>query len=166
MHCPLCQAKETRVVDSRLAGEGFQVRRRRECGECGERFTTYEKVERNLPRVVKRDGTRVPFEEGKLRTGMLRALEKRPVPSDDVEAVLVRIKRTLTARGEREVSSRALGEQVMSALRELDQVAFVRFASVYRSFEDVAAFRDEIERLEAGPSPGARRNQLPLLPGE
>ena len=166
MRCPLCQAKETRVVDSRLAGEGFQVRRRRECGECGERFTTYEKVELNLPRVVKRDGTRVPFEEGKLRTGMLRALEKRPVPSDDVEAVLARIKRTLTARGEREVSSRALGEQVMSALRELDQVAFVRFASVYRSFEDVAAFRDEIERLEAGPSPDARRTQLPLLPGE
>ena len=166
MHCPLCQAKETRVVDSRLAGEGFQVRRRRECGECGERFTTYEKVERNLPRVVKRDGTRVPFEEGKLRVGMLRALEKRPVPSDEVEAVLSRIKRTLTARGEREVSSRTLGELVMSALRELDQVAFVRFASVYRSFEDVAAFRDEIERLEADLSPDARRTQLPLLPGE
>ena len=166
MHCPLCQAKDTRVVDSRLAGDGFQVRRRRACGACGERFTTYEKVELNLPRVVKRDGARVPFDERKLRAGMLRALEKRPVSSDEVEAVLIRIKHTLTARGEREVSSRALGEQVMSALRELDQVAFVRFASVYRSFEDVAAFRDEIERLEAGLSPEARRSQLPLLPGD
>ena len=166
MHCPFCQAKETRVVDSRLVGEGSQVRRRRECGECGERVTTYEKVELNLPRIVKRDGTRAPFDEGKLRAGMLRALEKRSVPSDALEAVLSRLKRTLGTRGEREVSSRDIGEHVMAALRELDQVAFVRFASVYRSFQDVDAFREEIERLQAEPTPEARRSQLPLLPDE
>ena len=166
MHCPYCQAKDTRVVDSRLVGEGAQVRRRRECASCRERFTTYEKVELSLPRVVKRDGTRVPFDEEKLRGGMLRALEKRPVPSDDVESAISRIRHGLTARGEREVSSGELGEWVMSALRDMDEVAFVRFASVYRSFQDVHAFREEIERLEAEPSPEAQRSQLPLLPSD
>ena len=166
MHCPFCQAKETRVIDSRLVGEGVQVRRRRECGECGERFTTYEKVELHLPRVVKRDGTREPFDEEKLRAGMLRALEQRPVPSDDFEAALSRLKHELSTSGEREVSSRAIGEHAMSLLRGVDSVAFVRFASVYRRFQDVGDFREEIDRLESEPTPEARRSQLPLLPDE
>jgi len=153
-------------VDSRLVSEGDQVRRRRECSACRERFTTYENAELALPRVVKRDGSRVPFAEERLRAGMLRALEKRPVESELVEQAVGRIKRALMARGEREVPSRLIGEQVMAALGELDQVAYVRFASVYRSFEDVAAFREEVERLEKEPSPEAKRSQIPLLPNE
>ncbi|MDX2313520.1 MAG: transcriptional regulator NrdR [Gammaproteobacteria bacterium] len=166
MQCPFCAEKDTRVVDSRLVSEGDQVRRRRECSACRERFTTYEKAELTLPRVIKRDGSRVPFAEERLRAGMLRALEKRPVESERIEQAVGRIKRALMARGEREVPSRLIGEQVMSALGELDQVAYVRFASVYRSFEDVAAFREEVERLEKEPSPEAKRNQIPLLPNE
>ena len=166
MQCPFCAEKDTRVVDSRLVSEGDQVRRRRECSACRERFTTYEKAELTLPRVIKRDGIRVPFAEERLRAGMLRALEKRPVESERIEQAVGRIKRALMARGEREVPSRLIGEQVMSALSELDQVAYVRFASVYRSFEDVAAFREEVERLEKEPSPEAKRSQIPLLPNE
>ncbi|MDX1431713.1 MAG: transcriptional regulator NrdR [Gammaproteobacteria bacterium] len=166
MRCPFCSDKDTRVVDSRMSGEGDEVRRRRQCSACNERFTTYEKVELALPRVVKRDGTRVPFDEERMRAGMLRALEKRPVDSEHVEQSIGRIKRALMARGEREVHTRDIGEQVMAALGELDQVAYVRFASVYRSFQDVAAFREEVERLESEPSPEAKRNQIPLLPGE
>jgi transcriptional repressor NrdR len=166
MHCPFCAEKDTRVVDSRLVSDGDQVRRRRECSACRERFTTYENAELALPRVIKRDGSRVPFAEERLRAGMLRALEKRPVESELVEQAVGRIKRTLMARGEREVPSRLIGEQVMAALGELDQVAYVRFASVYRSFEDVAAFREEVERLEKEPSPEAKRSQIPLLPNE
>ena len=154
------------MIDSRLAGEGAGVRRRRECGECGERFTTYERVELNLPRVVKRDDTREPFDESKLRAGMLRALEQRPVSADEVERELSGILHRLATGGEREVSSRAIGELAMRALRVLDQVAFVRFASVYRRFEDVGDFREEIDRLEAEPTPEARRSQLPLIPDE
>ena len=164
MHCPFCSAKDTRVIDSRLVGDGDQVRRRRECPQCKERFTTYEKTELGLPRVVKRDGSRVPFDEQRLRNGMLRALEKRPVPSARVEAALARIVRSLTTNGEREVRSRIIGERVMEALRELDQVAYVRGASVYRSFEDVRAFSEEVERLENEPPPEVRRSQLSLLP--
>ncbi|RFA27012.1 transcriptional regulator NrdR [Alkalilimnicola ehrlichii] len=148
MRCPFCHAQDTRVIDSRLASEGDQVRRRRECGACGERFTTYENAELIMPRLVKSDGTREPFDERKLRTGMLRALEKRPVATEAVEAAINRIKKRLQASGEREVPSRQLGEWVMDELRELDQVAYVRFASVYRSFEDVSAFREVIEGLE------------------
>lgn len=166
MRCPFCADKDTRVVDSRLSGEGDEVRRRRECSACRERFTTYEKIELNLPRVVKRDGSRVPFDESRLRAGMLRALEKRPVDSERVEQAIGRIKRGLMAGGEREVHTRAIGEHVMAALGELDQVAYVRFASVYRSFQDVAAFREEVERLESEPSPEAKRSQIPLLPNE
>jgi transcriptional repressor NrdR len=166
MHCPFCAEKDTRVVDSRLVSDGDQVRRRRECSACRERFTTYENAELALPRVIKRDGSRVPFAEERLRAGMLRALEKRPVESELVEQAVGRIKRTLMARGEREVPSRLIGEQVMAALGELDQVAYVRFASVYRSFEDVAAFREEVDRLEKEPSPEAKRSQIPLLPNE
>lgn len=166
MQCPFCAEKDTRVVDSRLVSEGDQVRRRRECSACRERFTTYERAELALPRVIKRDASRVPFDEARLRAGMLRALEKRPVESERVEQAVGRIKRALMARGEREVPSRLIGEQVMAALGELDQVAYVRFASVYRSFQDVAAFREEVERLESEPSPEAKRSQIPLLPNE
>jgi transcriptional repressor NrdR len=151
MHCPFCPEPDTRVVDSRLVGEGDQVRRRRECPVCKERFTTYEVAELSLPRVVKSDGRREPFSEDKLRTGMLRALEKRPVPMEQVEDAIAQIKRRLRASGEREIPSRVIGDWVMERLRDLDQVAYIRFASVYRSFDDVRAFLDEIERLEKKP---------------
>ncbi len=166
MHCPFCSTPDTRVIDSRLVGDGDQVRRRRQCTACAERFTTYEKAELGLPRVIKRDGTRTPFEEHKLRAGMLRALEKRPVASERVEEALMRIKRAFAASGEREVESRRIGERVMAALRDLDEVAYVRFASVYRSFQDVHAFREEIDRLENEVPAAARRDQIPLLPDE
>jgi transcriptional repressor NrdR len=163
MRCPFCGAQDTKVIDSRLSGEGDQVRRRRECLSCGERFTTYESAELNLPRVIKQDGSRVPFESRKLAAGMMRALEKRPVSTERIDAALDRIRRKLIASGEREVPSRRIGEWVMEELRGLDQVAYVRFASVYRSFQDVNAFREEIERLERQPTPEARRRQLDLL---
>jgi len=163
MRCPFCGALDTKVIDSRLSGEGEQVRRRRECLVCKERFTTYEGAELNLPRVVKSDGTREPFDARKLASGMSRALEKRPVGTEQVDAALGSIRRKLLARGEREVSSREIGDLVMDELRGLDQVAYVRFASVYRSFQDVNAFREEIERLERQPSPEVRRKQMDLL---
>ena len=163
MRCPFCGAQDTKVIDSRLSGEGDQVRRRRECTVCSERFTTYEKVELNLPRVVKSDGSRVPFDGAKLRAGMTRALEKRPVSTEQLEAAINHITRALMARGDVEVSSRYVGELVMEELKALDQVAYVRFASVYRQFEDVHAFREEIERLVEQPGPEARRQQLNLL---
>ena len=166
MQCPFCEAVETRVVDSRLADDGAQVRRRRACTACKERFTTYETAEVAIPRIVKNDGTRDAFDERKLRSGMLRALEKRPVSSDAVEAAVGRITRRLMRAGEREVPSRDIGEAVMEALRDLDQVAYVRFASVYRSFADVSEFREEVERLENEPPPETRRSQIPLLPGD
>ncbi|MEW6039376.1 MAG: transcriptional regulator NrdR [Pseudomonadota bacterium] len=159
MRCPFCGAQDTRVVDSRLSQEGDQVRRRRECGECRERFTTYEAAELNMPRVVKSDGSRQPFREEKLRAGMLRALEKRPVPSDRVEAAITRIKKRLLATGEREVQSRLIGEYVMNELSQLDDVAYVRFASVYRRFEDVNQFREVIDRLENEPDSETARRQ-------
>jgi len=166
MHCPFCNHEDTKVIDSRLAGEGMQVRRRRECDKCGERFTTFEGAELVLPRVVKRDETRVPFDEDKLRQGMVRALEKRPVSIEAVEDALARIKHRLLTTGEREVKSRQIGEWVMEALKEMDQVAFVRFASVYRDFQDVREFREEIERLAGAPTPEQKRAQLTLLPGD
>jgi len=148
MHCPFCGADDTKVTDSRLVADGNQVRRRRECLTCNERFTTYETAELVMPRVVKQDGTRQPFDESKLRTGMLRALEKRPVSMEQVEASLQRICFSLRASGEREIDSQKIGELVMKELRLLDEVAYVRFASVYRSFQDISAFREEIDRLE------------------
>ncbi len=164
MRCPICADEDTRVVDSRVVGDGAQVRRRRECTRCTERFTTYERAELSLPRVVKQDGRRVPFSEDKLRGSILRALEKRSVSIDQVEGTVGRIQRQLIASGEREVRSREIGERVMDALRDIDQVAYVRFASVYRSFEDVADFRDEVERLEREPSPELVQAQISLLP--
>lgn len=166
MRCPFCGAQDTKVVDSRLASDGDQVRRRRQCNRCSERFTTYETAELSLPRVIKSDGSRVPFDEAKLRAGMLRALEKRPVDSERVESAINRIRRKLMAKGVRELRSRTLGDWVMDELRSLDQVAYVRFASVYRSFQDVRAFRDEIDRLESEPPPEAKRRQLSLLPDD
>ncbi|MEN8167264.1 MAG: transcriptional regulator NrdR [Pseudomonadota bacterium] len=162
MRCPFCGAQDTKVIDSRLAGDGDQIRRRRECAVCKERFTTYETAELNLPRVVKQDGTRAPFDGRKLRAGMVRALEKRPVSTEQLEAAINRITRKLMAGGDREVPSLRIGELVMEELKLLDQVAYVRFASVYRKFEDVNAFREEIERLESQPGPEARRQQLDL----
>lgn len=158
MRCPFCQAQDTRVIDSRLAREGEQVRRRRECADCGERFTTFEVAEITLPRLVKQDGTREPFDERKLRTGILRALEKRPVGTDRIEEAIHRILKRLRDCGEREISTRDLGEWVMGELRDLDQVAYVRFASVYRSFEDVSAFREVIEGLEKDSASPGRDN--------
>lgn len=166
MRCPFCGNMDTKVIDSRLAGEGMQVRRRRECISCGDRFTTYESAELVMPRIVKSDGTREPFNEEKLLTGLLRALEKRPVDTESVEAGISHIQHRLQACGEREIPSRQLGEWVMEELRNLDQVAYVRFASVYRSFQDVSEFRDEIERLEQEPTPEEKRDQMPLLPDE
>jgi transcriptional repressor NrdR len=148
MHCPFCKAQDTKVIDSRLVAEGEQVRRRRECVQCGERFTTYEGAELVMPGIVKQNGNREPFDEIKLRAGLRRALEKRPVSVEEVEAAVARIKQSLRATGERELPSRRLGEVVMNELRELDQVAYVRFASVYRSFQDLSEFRTEIDRLE------------------
>ncbi len=163
MRCPFCGAQDTKVIDSRLSGEGDQVRRRRQCAVCKERFTTYETAELNLPRLIKQDGSRVPFDGRKLASGMMRALEKRPVGTEEVDAALNRITRKLMASGDREVTTRQLGEWVMDELKALDQVAYVRYASVYRKFEDVAAFREEIERLEKQPTPEARRQQMDLL---
>ena len=154
MHCPFCSAEDTKVIDSRLVAEGDQVRRRRECITCKERYTTYEVAELVMPRIIKQNGNREPFDEEKMRSGFLRALEKRPVSMEDIEAVINQIKHTLRATGEREVKSLVLGELVMDHLKALDQVAYVRFASVYRSFQDLAEFRDEIERLEAEPDSG------------
>jgi transcriptional repressor NrdR len=131
-----------------LVNEGDQVRRRRECNVCKERFTTFETAELTLPRIVKRDGNREPFEERKLRSGMLKALEKRPVDSDAIEAAINRIKKELMETGDREIPVQVLGEKVMKELSSLDHVAFVRFASVYRSFQDVSEFTDMIEGLQ------------------
>ncbi|MFA6037368.1 MAG: transcriptional regulator NrdR [Legionellales bacterium] len=149
MHCIYCAAPDTRVVDSRLVGDnGEQVRRRRECVQCLERFTSYETAELMLPRIIKRDGSRAPFDEEKLRRGFLRALEKRPIASEQVEKALSRIRKKLQGCGEREVQSLLIGEWVMFELKNIDQVAYVRFASVYRSFEDVHAFQREIASLQ------------------
>jgi len=147
MHCPFCGAVDTRVIDSRLVSEGNNVRRRRECITCEERFTTYESAELVMPRIIKQDGIREPFNEDKLLAGLTKALEKRPVSIEKVEEAINRIKTILRATGEREIPSREVGEKVMKELRDLDEVAFVRFASVYRSFKDLNEFRQEIDRL-------------------
>jgi len=147
MRCPFCATHDTRVIDSRLASEGDQVRRRRECISCKERFTTYEIAELTLPKIIKRDGARESFDEKKLRSGMHRALEKRPVESEDIEAAVNRIKKMMTVKGDREIQADELGELVMKELSILDHVAFVRFASVYRSFQDVNEFTEMIENL-------------------
>lgn len=181
MYCPFCGHVETKVTDSRLAGEGRQIRRRRECLACGERFTTFETAELLMPMVVKGDRTREPFDETKLRSGMEKALEKRPVPRAQVDEALSRIAHKVRGLGDREVPSRVIGELVMEELRRLDEVAYVRFASVYRHFEDVEAFHEEIRKLRGqrdGNQPvreqkrpakrqsAQDRDQLSLLPPE
>jgi len=151
VHCPFCSADDTKVIDSRLVAEGDSVRRRRECQACGERFTTFETAELVMPRVVKRDGTREPFDEDKLRRGLTRALEKRPVSIEEIESALNRIMHSLRSTGERELPSLRVGEEVMKELRRIDGVAYVRFASVYRDFQDVSEFEQAIRSLTDNP---------------
>jgi len=164
MRCPFCLSDDTRVIDSRIADEGDAVRRRRECIECEERFTTLERASLRMPYIVKRDGKREAFDEEKLRRGIQRALEKRPVEANAVEAAVQHIQHHLLTSGEREIDSQIIGEWVMQELNELDPVAYVRFASVYRSFQDVDEFSEEVKRLQTQPSPSARKQQMSLLP--
>ena len=164
MHCPFCNHEETKVIDSRLAGEGQQVRRRRECLECNERFTTFESAELVMPRVVKSDNRREPFDEQKMRASMHRALEKRPVSSDDFEKVIIRLVHKLQTLGEREIPSLMVGDLVMDELKNLDEVAYVRFASVYRRFQDITEFQEEIKRLKKNSISEISREQMSLLP--
>ena len=148
MHCPFCSHTDTKVIDSRLIAEGSQTRRRRECPDCGERFTTFESAELLMPKKIKsRDDMREPFNEQKLREGLYRALEKRPVGEEEVETLIEDIKKDIRSYGEREVRSRLIGEVIMKRLRRLDEVAFIRFASVYRRFEDITEFSEEVEKL-------------------
>lgn len=147
MHCPFCRTSETKVIDSRLVADGHQVRRRRQCIECQERFTTFESAELVMPRIIKTTGSREPFDDEKLRSGMSRALERRPVSVEEIENSLHVIKSHLRATGEREVLSTLLGNLVMEELKRLDKVAYIRFASVYRAFEDVEEFGKEIAKL-------------------
>lgn len=164
MHCPFCSHDETKVIDSRLAGEGRQIRRRRQCLDCNERFTTFESAELVMPRVVKSDSRREPFDEDKVRASVRRALEKRPVSEAEFEQGVGRVVHKLRTVGEREVPSRLIGDLVMEELRELDEVAYVRFASVYRSFQDVTEFQEEIARLKDISEASASREQMSLLP--
>ena len=147
MHCPFCGAEDTKVIDSRLVTDGEAVRRRRECLTCGERYTTFETAELVMPHLIKRDGRREPFDEDKLRYGLSKALEKRPVSVDEIETSLNHIKHRMRSTGERELPSLQVGEEVMTELRALDPVAYVRFASVYRDFQDLSEFADEIQKL-------------------
>ena len=163
MHCPYCQHTDTRVIDSRVSEDGATIRRRRECEACGERFSTLETVELKLPAIIKSDGRREQFDAKKLRLGFDRALQKRPVSEERIEAAVRAVVHDVRMSGERELASRRVGEFVMDELRKLDHVGYVRFASVYRSFEDVADFREEIERLERDLPAGS--SQLPLLQG-
>ena len=148
MHCPFCQHSDTRVIDSRVSEDGATIRRRRECEACGERFSTLENIEIKLPTVIKGDGRRDTFDARKLRVGFDRALQKRPVSEEQIESAVRAVIHQIRMSGEREIVSRKIGELVMTELRKLDHVGYVRFASVYRSFEDVADFREEIEKLE------------------
>ena len=163
MWCPFCSHENTRVVDSRLTRDGMQIRRRRLCEQCGSRFNTYEAPEIKAPRVIKADGTREAFAEDKLRTGMLRALEKRPVETREVERAIRALLRQISTVEDSEIPSSLIGEWVMRELSKLDQVAYVRFASVYKRFEDVQAFRDLIERLERSTPGGDDKRQISLL---
>ncbi|GLX82557.1 transcriptional regulator NrdR [Thalassotalea eurytherma] len=148
MYCPFCSAQETKVIDSRLVADGHQIRRRRECINCHERFTTFESAELVMPRIIKRDGSREPFNEDKLRNGLVRALEKRPVSVEETENAINKLKSQLRATGEREVESEMVGNILMEQLKKLDKIAYIRFASVYRSFEDIREFGEEIARLD------------------
>jgi transcriptional repressor NrdR len=166
MYCPYCGHQETKVVDSRLAGDGYQTRRRRECIDCSERFTTYESAELVLPKLIKRDESREPFNESKLRAGILVATEKRPISIESIEELISRIIRKVQKLGEREIQSRTLGEIVMRELREIDEIAFVRYASVYRRFQDIEEFEREIESLRDTPSESDSRSQISIFHDE
>jgi transcriptional repressor NrdR len=156
MNCPFCASPDTQVIDSRVSEAGDAIRRRRRCATCQKRFTTYENAELRLPQVVKSDGSRADFDESKIRIGFQRALHKRPVPTEYVDAAIKRIVQHVLSLGEREIPSRDIGERVMDELKKLDKVAYIRFASVYRAFEDVSDFRDAIKEVEA-PARRARR---------
>jgi transcriptional repressor NrdR len=149
MKCPFCQHGDTQVLDTRVSDEGDSIRRRRRCSHCEKRFTTYERVELAMPVIVKKNGSRTEFDPGKLRASLMLALRKRPVPAEAVDAALHRIEEKLLSSGEREVLSGKIGELVMNELKRLDKIAYIRFASVYRSFEDVSEFQDVI--AEIGP---------------
>jgi transcriptional repressor NrdR len=148
MKCPYCKAEDTAVIDSRLSEDGDTVRRRRECEKCEKRFTTYERVELNMPVVVKTNGHRIPYDREKIRTGFMRALHKRSVPTNYVEDAIVRIEQKIVARGEREIASRVIGEMVMAELKKMDDVAYIRFASVYEDFQRVDDFREAIQQVK------------------
>ena len=152
------------MIDSRLAGDGYQIRRRRECLKCTERFTTFESAELVLPKLVKRDQSREPFNESKLRNGILTATEKRPISIEVIEELISRVVMKVQKLGEREIQSRKLGEIVMQELREIDEIAFVRYASVYRRFQDVEEFEKEIESLRDTPSATDARSQISIFP--
>lgn len=147
MHCPYCNTQDTKVIDSRLAAEGSQVRRRRQCNHCQERFTTFEVVEVVMPRIIKSSGKIEPFDADKLRRSIMLPLQKRPITIDEQDAMISRIEKRLRQMGEREILSKVLGEIVMSELKEVDDVAYVRFASVYRDFQDIAAFQKELANI-------------------
>jgi transcriptional repressor NrdR len=163
MHCPFCQHPDTRVIDSRVSDDGATIRRRRVCEACGERFSTLETIELKLPLIIKSDGRREQFDARKLRASFDRALQKRPVSEEQIEASVRAVVHHLRMTAERELPSRRVGDFVMTELRKLDHVGYVRFASVYRSFQDVADFREELDRLE---SDNSGEGQLPLLDGE
>ncbi len=148
MYCPFCKAEDTQVIDSRVSDNGDSIRRRRRCLACQKRFTTYETVELRMPQVVKQDGSRTEFDLDKLRTGFMRALHKRPVPTPLVDDAVATIAQQVLALGEREIPSRRIGEMVMKELYRLDKVAYIRFASVYKSFQDVDDFRDAIKEAK------------------
>jgi transcriptional repressor NrdR len=152
MKCPFCASDDTQVIDSRVSEAGDAIRRRRRCSACQKRFTTYENVELRLPQVVKSDGSRADFDEAKLRVGFQRALHKRPVPTEYVDLAVKRVIQRVLSLGEREVPSREIGECVMEELKKLDKVAYIRFASVYRAFQDISDFQDAIKEVEA-PAP-------------
>lgn len=160
MKCPFCGSDDTQVIDSRVSDAGDSIRRRRKCAACQKRFTTYETVELRLPQVVKSNGNRADFDTNRLRVGFARALHKRPVPTEFVDAAIDRIVQRVLSQGEREIASRQLGEMVMEELYRLDKVAYIRFASVYRSFQDVSDFRDALKEVEAvrPPKKPARRH--------
>ncbi len=157
MRCPFCHSEDTQVLDTRASEEGDSIRRRRRCNACDKRFTTYERVELAMPVIVKKNGSRTEFEPAKLRASMMLALRKRPVSADAVDAAIQRIEEKLRSLGEREIMSGQIGELVMRELRRLDKVAYIRFASVYRSFEDVSEFRDAIDEIDVDPKPVASR---------
>jgi len=148
MKCPFCKEDNTGVVDSRLSEDGDSVRRRRECAECSKRFTTYERVELQMPMVVKQNGNRTAYDREKIRIGFMRALHKRPVPTEYVDAAINRIEQKVLALGEREIASRVIGEMVMRELKKMDDVAYIRFASVYEDFQRVDEFREKVLELK------------------